>query len=239
VTDAAWPLGVGLRRFDTLDSTSEEAKRLARSGERGPFWIVAREQTAGHGRRGREWVSRGGNLFATLLLEAPAATSAQLCFAAGLAAGETVAAYAPNAEVTLKWPNDVLLNGKKTAGILLEQEGPMLAIGVGINLASHPEGTEFPATSVNAVAKAAPDAEAALHRLAGRMAAWYEVWRTEGFWPVRDAWLARAACLGKEIRARLTKGEVTGVFEDMDGDGALILRGPEGVRRITAADIFF
>ena len=157
--------------------------------------------------RSRAWVSQEGNLFATLLLQAPPATSAQLCFAAGLAVGETVAAYAPNAEVTLKWPNDVLLDGRKAAGILLQQEGAMLAVGIGVNLASHPEGTEFPAVSVNAATGNAPEPGAALHRLAGRMAAWYEVWRTQGFRPVRDAWLARAACLGKEIRARLTNGE--------------------------------
>ena len=114
-----------------------------------------------------------------------------------------------------------------------------LAVGIGVNLASHPEGTEFPAVSVNAATGNAPEPGAALHRLAGRMAAWYEVWRIQGFQPVRDAWLARAACLGKEIRARLTNGEVTGVFEDMDGDGALIMRNADGVRRIVAADIFF
>ena len=236
-----WPDGLGLRRYESLDSTNQEALRLARVGARGPLWIVAREQSAGHGRRGREWVSAPGNLFATLLSEAPPSIAAQLGFVAGLAAGETVAALAPDAEVTLKWPNDVLLDGKKAAGTLLESTGEdVLAIGVGINLAHHPEGTEFPANSVAAVTGRAPDPDDALLRLATRMAAWYEVWREDGFATVRAAWLSRAAGLGGPIRARLEGSEMRGNFEGLDQDGALLLRDVAGVvTRIAAGDVFF
>ncbi len=114
-----WPRGLGLRRYETLDSTNEEARRVAKTGQRGPLWIVSREQTAGRGRRGRVWISESGNLFATLLMPVTTSLSAQLGFVAGLAATDAIIARAPSAEVKLKWPNDVLLNEKKVAGILL------------------------------------------------------------------------------------------------------------------------
>jgi BirA family biotin operon repressor/biotin-[acetyl-CoA-carboxylase] ligase len=236
-----WPEGVGLRVHETLDSTNEEARRLAASSERGPLWIVAHEQTAGRGRRGRAWVSMRGNLFATLLTRAGMPSAAQLAFAAGLAAGETVTSLAPNAKMTLKWPNDVLLEGKKAAGILLEGVGEdALAIGIGINLAHAPADTEFPAISLAALTESTPAFEDALVLLAGRMAAWYEVWRSQGFSPVRSAWLARAGGLGSPVTARLEGCEMQGVFEDLDQDGALLLRVASGaLTRITAGEVFF
>jgi BirA family biotin operon repressor/biotin-[acetyl-CoA-carboxylase] ligase len=237
-----WPNGVGLYRCDSIDSTNEEARRLAASGERGPLWIVAREQTAGRGRRGRAWVSQAGNLFATMLVSASSSVFAELGFAAGLAAGEVVARYAPFAGVALKWPNDVLLGGKKVAGILLEGlGGDRLGIGIGINLVHHPEGTEFPATSLRVITGRVPDAEEALVILATSMAAWYEVWRAQGFAKgLRGAWIERAAGLRQDIRARLDGGEMRGVFEGLDEDGALLLRRQDGgLERVTAADVFF
>ena len=236
---AEWPKGYALRQYESIDSTNDEARRLASAGERGPLWITARVQRSGKGRRGRVWVSQDGNLFATLLTAGGNARSGELAFLAGLAAGETVAAFAPNATVSLKWPNDVLLNGKKTAGILLENFGAALAIGVGINLTSYPPGTEFPATSIKENADVAPESGAALTVLAGAMAAWYEVWRTCGFTPLREAWLQRASGLGKQVRARLETEEVQGVFETLDGDGALMLRmSDNSLRRIAAGDVF-
>lgn len=230
-----WPV----RRYESIDSTNEEAKRLARAGTRGPLWITAARQTAGRGRRGREWVSDEGNLFASLLMEAPA-NAAELCFAAGLAVAETAEAFAPSGKIALKWPNDVLLEGRKLAGILLEQEAGALAIGIGMNLAQHPENTEFPAISLKAASGIAPTPDMVLPRLASAMTAWYEVWRGRGFAPIRTAWLGRAAGLGEVIRARLPQSEVTGVFEYLDQDGALLLREAGGaLQRITAADVFF
>jgi BirA family biotin operon repressor/biotin-[acetyl-CoA-carboxylase] ligase len=236
---AEWPKGYALRQYESIDSTNEEARRLANAGERGPLWIAARVQETGKGRRGRVWVSQDGNLFATLLTAGPNARSGELAFLAGLAAGETVAAFAPKAEVSLKWPNDVLLNGKKAAGILIENFGAALAIGVGINLASYPPGTEFPATSIKENAGSAPESGEALTVLAEAMAAWYEVWRARGFAPLRETWLQRASGLGSEVRARLETEEVKGVFETLDGDGALMLRMSDGaLRRIAAGDVF-
>ena len=236
-----WPGGLGLRNYPILDSTNEEARRLARAGERGPLWIVAREQRSGRGRRGHAWISQSGNLFATLLTRAPAPVAAQLGFAAGLAAAEAIAALAPSAQVSLKWPNDVLLEGRKAAGVLLETwTGDALAIGIGINLANHPGETEFPAISLAAVSGCAADPDDVLLRLAASMAAWYELWREEGFAPVRAAWLKRAAGLNHPILARLAECEMEGVFEDLDEDGALLLRAPTGaLSRITAGEVFF
>jgi BirA family biotin operon repressor/biotin-[acetyl-CoA-carboxylase] ligase len=236
----SWPEGVGIRRYGSIDSTNDEARRLAEAGEQGPLWIVAREQEKGRGRRGRTWVSESGNLFATLLTRASKPVSGQLAFAAGLAAGESVAQLAPSIPVTLKWPNDVLLDGRKVSGILLESFGDALAIGIGINLAHYPADTEFPATSVKGNTGRAPDPDDVLPLLAGAMAAWYEVWRDKGFSPVREAWLARASHLGGQIRARLEGGEIKGMFEGLDEDGALLLRMADGARRrIAAGDVFF
>jgi BirA family biotin operon repressor/biotin-[acetyl-CoA-carboxylase] ligase len=226
---------------DVLDSTNEEARRLAVAGESGPLWIVAREQTAGRGRRGRAWVSERGNLFATLLTRVAQPIAAQFAFAAGLAAAGAVGAYSSRADVSLKWPNDVLLQNRKVAGVLLESlSQDTLAIGVGINLAHHPDGTEFPAISIAALAGTAPNPDDAMLHLATHLAAWYEVWQMNGFVPVRAAWLERAAGLHKPVKARLEGREMEGVFEDLDQDGALLLRDPTGTLiRVTAGEVFF
>jgi len=243
VTGRDWPPGLGLVRHENLDSTNEEARRLARHGERGPLWIVARTQTAGRGRRGRNWVSEPGNLFATLLIQplCPIERSPQLGFAIGLSTADLLGAYVAAADVKLKWPNDVLVKGKKIAGILIEAcNSDTLAIGVGVNLVNAPSEAEFPAISLIQAAGSAPDPEAALGLLADRMHAWYEVWREHGFAPLKTAWLARASGVGGDITVRLANEELHGVFETLDDDGALVLRGKAGgLERVTAGDVFF
>jgi BirA family biotin operon repressor/biotin-[acetyl-CoA-carboxylase] ligase len=236
-----WPQGTGLLRLDEVDSTNLEARRRADAGEAGPLWITAARQTAGRGRRGRVWEGGPGNLAATLLLrpEAPPAEAAQLSFAAALAVADTASHFAPQAAVGVKWPNDVLANGRKLSGILLEAGSGWLAIGIGINLAGHPAQTEFPATSLAALGVTPPSPDTALAVLAGRFAHWLAVWRAEGFAPLRAAWLARAAGLGAPIRARLPQEERHGAFEGIDASGALLLREPAGVRAITAGEVFF
>jgi len=244
----AWPAGYALREFAEIDSTNEEAKRLAATGERGSLWLRADRQTAGRGRRGRSWESPTGNLAATLLIVPgrPASECPQLSFAAGVAAADAASGFAPRAEIGLKWPNDVLANGKKLAGILLESASSgdsalnFLAIGVGMNLAHYPAGTEFPATALTALGVPPPAPAAALTQLAAHFAKWYDIWMSRGFLPIRDAWLARAGGLGTRIRARLTHEETSGVFEGIDESGALILReAPGRVRMIAAGEVFF
>ena len=243
----SWPQGYGKIRHDMLDSTNSEARRLADAGEQGPVWISAARQTAGRGRRGRSWESGLGNLAATLLLrpQAPAAVIGQLSFAAALAAAEMAAHFAPQAVISVKWPNDVLADGRKLAGVLLEagqdRSGKgWLAIGIGVNLVSFPQGTEFPATSLVAQTRtAAPSSDDALTVLAARFAHWYDVWMSQGFESVRTAWLARAQQLGAPIRARLPHETRTGIFEGIDAAGALLLNEQGRVRAIAAGEVFF
>jgi len=233
--------GYRLAEFPELDSTNAEALRRAASGESGPLWIRADRQSAGRGRRGRAWESGAGNLFATLLIspERPRADWAQLSFVAAIATADMAAHFAPKAVIAVKWPNDVLAEGRKLAGILLETAGAGLAVGVGVNLASHPEGTEFPAISLAGLGAKPPTAQDALTFLATTFAGWYEVWRDRGFEPVRDAWLARAAHLGQRIRARLPDKERAGVFEGIDAEGALLLNEGNKTQAIAAGEVFF
>ena len=235
-----------IRRHALLDSTNEEARRLALAGEHGPLWIVAAEQSSGRGRRGREWVSKPGNLFVTHLCEvsAPPEACAQLSFAAALAASDAIACYAPNADINLKWPNDILLERRKVAGILLEAapNGAVvrLIVGIGINLAHFPVDTEFPAISLASVTQHAPEPDAVLTRLVAAWDAWYEDWLRQGFAPIRAAWLSRAQGLGGNLKVRMGQSETEGVFENLDEDGALLLRVQGGGRlRITAGEVFF
>ena len=236
-----WPPGVALARLDEVDSTNAEARRRAEAGEGGPLWITAARQSAGRGRRGRSWETGAGNLATTLLLtpKVPPAEAAQLSFAAALAVAEAIAHFAPQIAVTVKWPNDVLADGKKVSGILLEGAGPAMAIGIGVNLAHHPEGTEFPATSLAALGVSPPSPQDALVVLASRFAPWQAAWERDGFEPLRAAWMARAGGLGLPIRARLPHEERHGSFEGIDATGALLLREPGGLRAITAGEVFF
>jgi BirA family transcriptional regulator, biotin operon repressor / biotin---[acetyl-CoA-carboxylase] ligase len=243
----SWPSGYGLIEFDEIDSTNEEARRLAAKGERGPVWIVAGRQTAGRGRRGRKWESPVGNLAATLLLNPgkPAGECAQISFVSALAVSDTIASFTPDVEIKVKWPNDVLANGRKISGILLESasqgaDPQFLIVGIGMNLKSHPPDTEFPATSLAGMGLSPPLPRHALLELAGPFAKWYDIWRAQGFSPIRDAWLARAAGLGTRIRARLTNEETVGIFEGIDETGALLLRETQDrVRTIAAGEVFF
>ena len=240
-----WPQGYGLRRYAEIDSTNEEARRLIAAGETGPVWLTALRQTAGRGRRGRAWETAGGNLAATLLLrpEKPQAEWAELSFVAAIAVADMTAMLAQGSRIALKWPNDVLADGKKLAGILLETGNgpkPALAIGIGINLAHHPEGMEFPATSLAASGAKVPSQDEALGLLATGFAGWYDVWDGQGFTAIRDAWLARAAGLGTRIRARLATEERLGMFEGIDERGAVLLNEGQGRTSVLpAADIFF
>ncbi len=234
---------------DALDSTNAEARRLAEVGEGGPLWVAARTQSAGRGRRGRDWSSPTGNLAATLLLTTykPPAEAAQVAFVAALAAHDLCAAYVPLSLVRVKWPNDVEVAGRKACGILVESGarahgGLWLAVGIGVNLASAPSGTERPATALadHLTADApAPTFDAALDTLREAFYRRLRLWEQGGFAAVADAWTARAAHLGERCVARLPNETVEGVAEGLEPDGALRLRLPDGaIRRITAGDVF-
>jgi len=240
---------VPILAFDEIDSTNAEARRRADAGELGPLWITALRQTAGRGRRGRTWeTGQGRNLAATLMMVSDRAPrdAAQISFVAALAAADLVGAYVPAERVKVKWPNDILVDGKKLVGILVESGarpsgGLWLAVGVGVNLAAAPVAAERPATTIAAeTGKPAPEPRLALEGLAAAFADWLDVWERRGFSPIAEAWTARAYGLGEACEARLPDETVAGVAEGLDADGALRLRLADGrVRRITAGDVFF
>ena len=243
--------GAPILLLDHVDSTNAEARRRAEAGETGPLWIVAQSQTAGRGRRGRAWESDTGNLFATLLTTTrkPPAEAAQVTFVAALAVAELLDAYAPPSLVTIKWPNDVMLAGEKASGILVEsgvhgRGGLWLAVGIGVNLAHAPSGTERPATALSQHLRgdvtAVPAVDAAAGKLAEAFGVWAERWETLGFEPVLDAWQARTPGLDGPAIARLGQETLSGRAEGVAPDGALRLRLADGsLRLISAGDVFF
>ena len=235
----AWPEGVRVRRYEILDSTNEEALRLAREGERGPIWISAAQQTAGRGRRGRAWLSQPGNLFASLLVETAERNAAETGFLAALSAVDAIRRFVPGERVKIKWPNDVLLDRKKCAGVMVERVSDRLvAVGIGIDLVDCPSGVG--AVSLSEICGFAPEPDGVLASLAFEMNGWLHQWREAGFAPVREAWLARAVGRGDLIHAATPFGTIDGYFENLDGDGALLLRDAGGsMHRITAADVFY
>ena len=238
--------GVRLVAHDVLGSTSAEAQRLAREGERGPLWVAAGRQTAGRGRRGRSWISEPGNLYASLLLTGPSPVEhwPELSFVAALAIHDAIVEVAAGLkpQLAIKWPNDLLLAGAKFAGILVEGEGGedgAVVVGIGINCASHPAGTDHPATDLAAAgARVSPETLiAALSvKMLGRLAQWN---RGEGFSTIRADWIARAAGLGEDVRVRLADREIVGRFESLDERGGLLLRLPDGsATTVAAGDVF-
>jgi BirA family biotin operon repressor/biotin-[acetyl-CoA-carboxylase] ligase len=246
-----WPEGVARHVLDRVDSTNAEAFRLAPQIA-GPAWIMARRQEAGRGRRGRAWNDPPGNFAATLLIrpEGSPADAARLSFVAALAVHDALRRLCgPQLNVALKWPNDVLLNGGKLSGILLESIGSgngiaALAIGIGVNLVAAPEVADLEGRALRPVSlKGETGLTITCDDLLDALARCFEDWRRQlragGFEVIRQAWLARAAKLGETITARTGTTETTGRFEGIDESGALILTTAKGRVAIPAADIYF
>ena len=244
------PPAYRLVALDTVESTNGEAWRLAEEGAAEGTLVWARTQTKGRGRRGRAWVSQPGNLTFSLLLrpDRKPMEAAQLGFVAAIALGEAVGSVAPPMiEVEYKWPNDVLFNGRKGAGILLDAKAgesgilDRLILGVGVNVVAHPEDTDFPATNLRFEGCGGEvTAEALLEAFARSFLLWADRWLDDGFAPVRQAWLQHARGLGEEIRVHLPAETLEGRFKELDADGTLILELAGGtVERIAAGDVYF
>lgn len=193
-----------------------------------------------------------GNFAASLVMrpDGPAAQAALRSFVAALALRDALVAFTGRAEaIALKWPNDVLLNGGKVAGILLESSGAgtridSLVIGIGVNLAASPDPTTLEPGAVTPVSLVGETGvlvtpEAFLTHLAQSFVRWEDQFTTYGFGPIRTAWLQNAARIGQIITARTPRDEITGTFIDIDMEGQLVLETPKGRQRIAAADIFF
>lgn len=240
-----WPAGFDRVILDTVDSTNAEALRRA-PGLTAPVWILARQQTAGRGRRGRAWSDPPGNFAATLVtrLPDPPARLALRSFVAALALYDALQALTDlGPALALKWPNDVLLNGGKLSGILLESGGQgVLALGIGVNLRHAPPldpDAAHPPVALRAETGFDIAPEGLLSHLAPAYAAWEERLQIWGFAPLRQAFLARAARLGETVTARTQTDSVTGRFDTIDETGALVLTTAQGIRAIPAADIYF
>jgi BirA family transcriptional regulator, biotin operon repressor / biotin---[acetyl-CoA-carboxylase] ligase len=229
-----------IRTVSETASTNDDVAALAQAGAAEGLWLRAERQTAGRGRQGRDWVSPAGNLYASTLVRLqpgdPPAPS--LALVAAVALAETAEAF--GAQPQIKWPNDLLIGGAKLSGILLERAGDAVVVGLGVNLAHHPEGIDRPATSFAAVLGHAPDPDAFLVALAESFARWLYRWRSEGLAPVRTRWLEKAHPAGTALTARLPDGDsIDGLFDGLDNMGALRLRLADGqVHVIHAADVF-
>lgn len=231
----------GIVELDVVGSTNDWMREQAAQGAADGLWVRADRQLAGRGRRGRSWTSEHGNVFASTLArpqpgEGPAQ---QLSFVAALALDHTLQWWVPHERLGLKWPNDVLLDGVKCSGILLEAVEGGTVVGIGVNLLHHPLDSERPATSLLAAGITPPSAHEFVERLAECFAACRALWRQEGFEPIRERWLARAADRGGLLAARLGHETLTGRFDDLGDDGALKLRLVDGsVRVIHAGEVF-
>ncbi|UUX50243.1 biotin--[acetyl-CoA-carboxylase] ligase [Nisaea acidiphila] len=236
--------GFRICSFDAVTSTSDEAGRLARDGAPDRTLVWARSQTVGRGRLGRPWHSPEGNLYTTAILDPglPLARMQELSFVASLAVHDTVAQLLPAADLKLKWPNDVLLDGAKISGILTETQardgGYIALLGVGINLAHAPEVARYRATALINHLVPPPTVEALLNLYVEALALRYDAWCSDGFGAIRDAWVARARWIGQTVSVENGADRKLGLYEGIDADGTMILRLGDGrLEKIAAGDV--
>jgi len=241
--------------LDSVASTNESARDFIAQGDFGPLWIQAGEQTGGKGRRGRTWVSKPGNLYCTGLypFAGDQAAAARLSFAAALSVAEFTAEYVDRNSISLKWPNDILINGAKTAGILLESgthhgQGWVMA-GIGVNLARHPEGTPYPATHImehipkEVFQSDEPDVPAphtAVAMIARNFSKWMMIGDQRGFSAIREAWSDWAKDLPGPVTVNLPNESFSGEGLGLGENGELQVRLEDGTMRLVhAGDVFY
>ena len=240
-------LGQVLHCREELESTSDLAKELAEQGAAHGEVVIAEKQTAGRGRRGRTWSSPAGkNLYLSAVLrpQLPPQRAAELTLVASLAVCD--ACRQAGVDAGIKWPNDVLVGGRKVAGILTELAAVpdlvhWVVVGIGVNLNAgrddFPEELRDQATSL-ALERGQPVPRALFAAaLLALLEQWLDRHAEEGFEAVRGAWRERSATLGREVRVDLDGGEIAGVAEDLDGSGALLVRSGSGLVRVVAGDV--
>jgi BirA family biotin operon repressor/biotin-[acetyl-CoA-carboxylase] ligase len=234
--------------FDAVDSTNDEAKRRAEAGAEHGTLIWAQSQTKGRGRRGNQWVSPTGNLYTSLVLrpDCPVAEALQLSFVASLALADALGGLLPPlADVTCKWPNDVFLNGRKVAGLLLESAATSgaaldwLVLGMGVNVASAPPDLAGQATSLHGEGAEEVTPAQVLEVFCRHFLTRVEQWREDGFRPLREAWLYRAEGKDGKVTVKLENETFSGRFVDIDQSGALVVEMADSDRRVvTSGDVF-
>lgn len=244
LAESASRAGFQVLTFETIGSTNDAAMALARVGGSDRCWVVAREQTSGRGRHGRVWASPPGNLYASLLLldAVPIELAPQLGFVAGVALAHGLRALvAQDARLKLKWPNDVLFDGAKLGGILLEgtavPEGHVASIiGIGVNCGSYPRDLAYPATALSESGAARSTPQDVFLSLSAEIAHWLDVF-TRGFAAIRQEWLSLAAGLGAPIKVSTPARHLEGRFQTIDATGRLMLENDSGVIAIEAGDV--
>lgn len=214
---------------------------LARGGVAEGVWLRADQQLGGRGRQGRVWVSPPGNLYASTLVRRrvgdPPAPS--LALVAAVALDALLQGWLGPDRLMIKWPNDLLADGAKISGILLEGVEDAVVVGIGVNLAHHPEGIDRPATSLAALGLSAPDPGDFAEELAASFAAWLARWRGDGLGTVLARWQARAHPVGTALSVKAPEGLLEGLYDGLDGAGALRLRTPDGhLHLVHAGDVF-
>ncbi len=245
-----------IQYVEETGSTNADMLALAEQGAAEGMWLRAGRQTGGRGRMGRSWESPDGNLYCSTLVRvgphdpvphtlalvaanAVHALVAPLCGTGGPSASVGGQAGGGPGNAKIKWPNDILVDGAKIAGILLERVGDAIVIGIGINVTGHPTGLDRPVTSLAAQGAGDLEAGALLERLSALFAHWLGIWRAQGLDPVRTHWLLNAHPPGTPMRVALPDGEVVeGAFDTLDRQGMLILRLANGESRaIHAGDV--
>jgi BirA family biotin operon repressor/biotin-[acetyl-CoA-carboxylase] ligase len=228
-----------VQHHERIGSTSDEARRLAAAGAPHGTVVHADEQAAGRGRFGRTWFSPPGNLYLSVLLrlELPPERASELSFVTAITVADAIDALLPKqSKATLKWPNDVLVNDGKIAGILVESVDGAQIIGIGVNVLEAPRNAPYKtSTLVGAGGIATVDGarDILLDNLAKHLAAW----SGHGFEPIREAWLERAHPIGTPLRASIGGRTEEGLFAGLDEGGAMLLDTPDGRKRIVAADV--
>jgi biotin-[acetyl-CoA-carboxylase] ligase BirA-like protein len=232
-------------RLGAVDSTNEEARRRALTGDTNRLWIVAEEQTAGRGRRGRGWISPRGNLHTSALMidPCPRALAAQVGFVAGVALARAASDLGAT-DVGLKWPNDLMSHGTKCAGILIEGFGvgsgqTACVVGIGVNCAHAPEGLGYATSCLTRAGGQAVAPGELFERLIERFDDAHDEWRAgQAFDRIRAAWLDYAAGLGERIAIQNGGRQREGVFEGIDATGRLLMRSEQGLDAVEAADVW-
>jgi BirA family biotin operon repressor/biotin-[acetyl-CoA-carboxylase] ligase len=235
--------------FDEIDSTNDEARRLAQEGVLGDFIVWAKKQTKGKGRYGKQWISSEDNLYLSLLLTSvtDAELASELSFVTAVAVGEALMSLTSQKKIGYKWPNDILCNGKKLCGILLECERSnqqsaldFLVIGIGVNIKDFPANMDTPATSLHAEGYTDIINDQLLDTVMQHFCYWFEQWKEQGFAVIREAWLKKALNLGKVITVNTPNERLSGVFETLREDGCMELRLAGGqLCLISSGEVFF
>lgn len=234
--------------YDSIDSAASEAKRLALSGADEGTLVWAKAQTAGRGRFDHRWLSEPGNLHCAIVLrpEEPIAVAGQVDYVAAVSLATAIAGLVtPMTELRYRWPNDLLLNNLKVAGILLDpcvvNNGNVesLVLGVNVNVKSHPPELDDSAANMHADGfSKSTDAEL-LESFSRNFLSWINRWAEEGFGPIAKAWIQRANGMGQPIELQLANEVVSGRFEELDSAGALVVKLADDARRkVTVAEFF-